>query len=280
MGKTMHLSMIEHGAYTVLLDAYYATEKPLAADYESLYRVCRAMSKAEKEAVRRVVDAFFHIAGDGLRHNPRADKEITTAQATIEKQRESALKSTVKRTVNNTVNHTVESDLTERSSGTQTGQPSTFNLQPLTTTLQPSTSNHQPPTKNISPGADATRRTPKPEPPTNAVWQSYADTYAMRYGTTPVRNAKVNGQLAQLVQRLGGEEAPAVAAAYVQHNKALYISANHCVDLLLRDCEGLRTQWANGRITTDTEARQMDRKQNHLGIAERLIAKQRAKHGQ
>ena len=118
------------------------------------------------------------------------------------------------------------------------------------------------------------RRTDEPLP-THATWSTYAYAYGARYAVQPVRNAKINSQIVQLVKRLGADEAPAVAAFYVRHNNALYVRANHCVDLLLRDCEGLHTQWANGRTVTDTEARQTDRKQNNLGIAERLIAKER-----
>ena len=120
------------------------------------------------------------------------------------------------------------------------------------------------------------RRTDEPLP-THATWSTYAYAYGARYAVQPVRNAKINAQIVQLVKRLGADEAPAVAAFYVRHNNALYVRANHCVDLLLRDCEGLHTQWANGRTVTDTEARQVDRKQNNLGIAERLIAKEREK---
>ena len=272
LSKTASLSLIEHGAYTLLLDYCYLNDGSIPGNMPDLYRVVRATTKAERGAVNKIVAMFFDREGEVYR-NLRVTLEIEKAKPAIEAAKTNGVMGGRPR--RNPVGF-ISKTKSEPNSNQGETQGESFS----TTNHQPSTSNHQPPTKNISPGADATRRTPKPEPPTNAVWQSYADTYAMRYGTTPVRNAKVNGQLAQLVQRLGGEEAPAVAASYVQHNKSLYISANHCVDLLLRDCEGLRTQWANGRITTDTEARQMDRKQNHLGIAERLIAKQREKHGQ
>src|SRR5574340_208016 len=35
-----HLSMLEHGAYTLLLDRYYTTERPIASRAEA-YRCCR-----------------------------------------------------------------------------------------------------------------------------------------------------------------------------------------------------------------------------------------------
>jgi uncharacterized phage protein (TIGR02220 family) len=76
---TGHLSLQEHGAYTVMLDTYYATETALPADYKALYRICRAMSGREQDAVRSVADQFFPVAEDGLRHNGRADKTIEKA---------------------------------------------------------------------------------------------------------------------------------------------------------------------------------------------------------
>lgn len=260
MKDTMHLSIMEHGTYGLLLDAYYATEKPLPADYDALYRVCRAMTKGEKEAVRRVVDAYFPIHADGLRHNSRADSEIATAQATIEKQRESAVKSTAKRTVNQ--DSTVQS--TERSSR----QPITTNHQPLTITPQPPTvaADEPPPDEG---GAKLANR---------ATWTAYAFAYKARYGADPVPNAKQNALIAQFVQRIGASEAPAVAAFYVRSNNAFYVRIKHSLEALVKNAEGLRTEWVTGRTVTETEARQLDRKQSNLSVAEKLIAEERAKH--
>lgn len=80
---TGHLSLQEHGAYTVMLDTYYATERPLPADHEALYRICRAMSGPERAAVRKVADEFFPVSEDGTRHNKRADETIAKAQKRI-----------------------------------------------------------------------------------------------------------------------------------------------------------------------------------------------------
>lgn len=85
--------------------------------------------------------------------------------------------------------------------------------------------------------------------PTALTWEAYSSAYAARYGAEPVRNATVNGQLAQFVSRIGVEDAPAVASFYLRHDNALYRNATHPVNLLLRDAEALRTQWATGRIS-------------------------------
>ena len=96
------------------------------------------------------------------------------------------------------------------------------------------------------------------KPTGSQAWDAYASAYLDRYRTEPVRNAKVNGQFAQLAKRLPGDEIEHVVRWYVASNAALYVRSKHCVDLLLRDCEGLRTEWATGSRMTDTEARQID----------------------
>ncbi|PRP68719.1 hypothetical protein BUE93_20860 [Chromobacterium amazonense] len=80
---TAHLSLAEHGAYTLLLDHYYATEKGLPADPVALFRICRAFTQEEQAAVQAVIDQFFPVAGDGMRHNSRADEQITEDMARI-----------------------------------------------------------------------------------------------------------------------------------------------------------------------------------------------------
>lgn len=82
--KTARLTLAQHGAYTLLLDEVYSTEAPLPGALDELYRICRAMSKPEQEAVRAVADKFFPLGADGLRRNQRADEEITEAAPAIE----------------------------------------------------------------------------------------------------------------------------------------------------------------------------------------------------
>jgi uncharacterized protein YdaU (DUF1376 family) len=82
--KTAKLSLAQHGAYTLLLDELYGSDEPLPADMGELYRICRAMKREEQEAVRTVVEKFFPIGADGMRHNPRATEEIAAAAPAIE----------------------------------------------------------------------------------------------------------------------------------------------------------------------------------------------------
>jgi len=138
--KTADLSLAEHGAYNVLLDTQYSTERALPGPYDALYRLCRAMSKEEQAAVRLVADRFFPLGSDDLRRNPRAWDEIAKAQATINKQRKSGADSAAKRWSTDGSTDFVEDGLTDGSTHRSTDPEA---IQPPTTNLQPRATNHQ-----------------------------------------------------------------------------------------------------------------------------------------
>jgi uncharacterized protein YdaU (DUF1376 family) len=73
--KTAHLSLTQHGAYSLLLDHYYSMGRPLPTEIDALYRICKAMSAAERAAVDSVLKEFFELREDGY-HNKRGDKEL------------------------------------------------------------------------------------------------------------------------------------------------------------------------------------------------------------
>jgi hypothetical protein len=103
-------------------------------------------------------------------------------------------------------------------------------------------------------------------------WKSYSTAYFDRYGTEPVRNAKVNGQVKQFVQRIGFVESPHVSAFFLTHNNAYYAGRMHSVDCLLADAEKLRTEWATGNAITQTKARQMDKTQSNKDAVGEALA--------
>lgn len=68
------LTLAEHGAYMLMLQHLYATEKPLPVGRE-LHRLLRAENKAEKDAIDAVVSKFWQQTETGL-VNERAMLEI------------------------------------------------------------------------------------------------------------------------------------------------------------------------------------------------------------
>lgn len=76
---TSRLTLIEHGAYVRLMIVYYAEEVPLPDDDTQLALIAGAVSDVDKVALRKIVDRYFPIGKDGLRHNGRIDDEIAKA---------------------------------------------------------------------------------------------------------------------------------------------------------------------------------------------------------
>lgn len=83
---TAHLTMLEDGAYRRLLDLYYSTEQALPRERKALYRLARARTKEEQEAVDIVIEEFFSDTDDGWFHS-RCDEEIEKAQVLAERAR-------------------------------------------------------------------------------------------------------------------------------------------------------------------------------------------------
>lgn len=85
---TKHLTMLEHGAYNLLLDYYYSNG-PIALnssishmsnasfllDHSRLHRICGAVTKSEQEAVDSVISMFFVKQNEFYRHK-KADEVI------------------------------------------------------------------------------------------------------------------------------------------------------------------------------------------------------------
>lgn len=175
----------------------------------------------------------------------------------------------------------------ESASGTQLAETGSAPF--LTVSLPfPSSPLPPPPSPAPTPTPVAPQPPPAPRPrkaaaeakepaPTVAIWGSYADAYELRYNAEPVRNARINGQLGQLLARLGAQEAPHVAAFYVGHNSQRYVRDMHPVGLLLQDAEKLRTEWATNRQMTTTKAVQTDKTATNFGVFQPLIEEAEAR---
>jgi len=160
-------------------------------------------------------------------------------------------------------------------SGAAPATPATATHYPLPTTHYPSPTTHNPlPNGELGFGDVAGAPTPPAEKPAKArrrkdagtepsktaeIWEGYRSAYQRRYGVEPLRNAKVNGQLSQLVDRLGAEDAPAIVEFYVRSDHAFYVNAGHVLDPAVRDAEKLRTQWLtslrNGKAVSGVQGR-------------------------
>ncbi|AZD01363.1 hypothetical protein [Pseudomonas chlororaphis] len=112
------------------------------------------------------------------------------------------------------------------------------------------------------------------------VWANYAMAYRKRYSTWPVWNAKVGGQLGQLVDRLGADVAHHVAAHFLKTSDASILRKCHSLNELLANAESYHTQWITGQRINGATARQMERTEANLSAAEQaaqmVLAKRQA----
>jgi uncharacterized protein YdaU (DUF1376 family) len=116
---TAHLSMAEVGAYTMLLDHIYATEKCLPSDIELTYRICRAVSPDERKIVDSVINLFFIKHKCGL-INRRASREIKVMRSASYASRENGKRGgrprnleITKQVPKNNLDHNPEANLQE-----------------------------------------------------------------------------------------------------------------------------------------------------------------------
>lgn len=70
---TAHLSLLEHGIYTRLMDVYYTRECAIPA--KEAARLIGARSKDEREALETVLAEFFVLV-DGVHRQERCEREI------------------------------------------------------------------------------------------------------------------------------------------------------------------------------------------------------------
>lgn len=278
LADTAHLTTEEHGAYLLLLFSYWQTGKPLRAD--RLSSVSR-MNNERWTDVERTLSEFFHVengtwthfrveadlekVGSKSKNNSEAGKASARARALakqeLEKSNSTNVATNVERSHQRNVNHARSGD-TDLDLDVDTDVEQKQDQEPLQFVGTPAPVKARRSAKAKDPEVEAAKGA------NASTWKAYADSYFNRYGAEPVRNAKVNGLIAQLVKRLGAEEAPHVAFYFVTINDSFLIKAVHDIGLLVSRSEAYRTQWATNMQMNGTTARQMESTQSNMSAAE------------
>jgi uncharacterized protein YdaU (DUF1376 family) len=94
---TRHLSVLEHGAYTLLLDLYYGTEKPLP---RNILALMAPRSDDELRAFKVVLKQFFTKQNGSVWFHKRCAQEIKRYKDKIEQNRLSGRKGGINRQAN------------------------------------------------------------------------------------------------------------------------------------------------------------------------------------
>lgn len=96
----------------------------------------------------------------------------------------------------------------------------------------------------------------------------YSKGYFARYQIEPITNAKVFSQIVAFVKRVGQQDAPFVAEWFPSHKSAYCVGRGHAFGVLLEGAEKFRTEWATGRMVTNTLAQQSDKTESNHSAAQ------------
>lgn len=123
-------------------------------------------------------------------------------------------------------------------------------------------------------------RYPGPDTRSHKAWVAYAIAYEKRYGSWPIWNSTVGGQICNFIDRVGVELAPRVAVHYVRRvNEEFVVRQMHPVKLLQSDAEKWATQQQTGASMTSARAKQADQLDANASVgadAMAIIRAQRA----
>jgi uncharacterized protein YdaU (DUF1376 family) len=90
LADTLHLTTLQHGAYLLLLMAYWRERSALPDDDEQLRSIAK-LERSEWKRLRPVLAKFFRV-GDGHWWHKRVEKEMAAAEDRSSKAAEKALK--------------------------------------------------------------------------------------------------------------------------------------------------------------------------------------------
>lgn len=125
----------------------------------------------------------------------------------------------------------------------------------------------------------SSRSATKPEAKSGRTWEAYRQAYVARHRVEPFRNRKTNSALCHLVDMVGGEIAPDLAAYYVSLNTKYYLERRHPPELLAKDYQSIHTQMISGVRVTSLEGKSLEQRDNALAQLERIRAAERVLEG-
>lgn len=124
----------------------------------------------------------------------------------------------------------------------------------------------------------ATRRhVSKVSEPTEAsvVWDAYSRSFADRYGTAPLANAKSRSILKRYRELVPSAEWVSTIEHYLRSNEYAYTNGLHPLELLLRDANKLAALARTGRHSTAHGARRVDKQSDRMEQYEEMFAELR-----
>ena len=89
---TLHLTLEQKGAYSIILDMIYDRGGPIEDNSQHIARVCGCSTRKWNQIRERLIEADKITVADGRIHNPRADKQLVSDDLEREKLAENGRK--------------------------------------------------------------------------------------------------------------------------------------------------------------------------------------------
>ena len=277
---TQHLSPIEHYIYRSLIDWYFLDESPITQNNPTVIRRLSLGSTPDAEALINGVFADFFELKDGFWHHHRIDSMLADYRARTDVNRQNGKKGGRPPKKGAETPKIEPKETQSVNFANPTESESNPNQEPITNNQEPITNNQLNTFPHQQAGAPSTfelvvpeqspakSKTAKPLDPDEQqgckdAWAAYSQAYKNRYAVAPVRNAAVNAKVKQFVKRIGKDEAPGVCRFYIEAvNDAFIVKQMHDFGLLLKGCEGYRTQWITGKAVTGESAKRVEKTQD------------------
>lgn len=165
---TIHLSMLEHGAYRQLLDWLYLDETPIPKETEVVFRRLSARTDEEKKAILNVLSEMFTLTENGYTQE-RCTEEISLYQLKADRARANGkLGGRPKET------KVVISGIAKETQTKANHKPLTINQEPITKNQTPVDTSSQEANMSESKPAIASQL-PRPESVNPQTWDDFLE---------------------------------------------------------------------------------------------------------
>jgi len=108
------------------------------------------------------------------------------------------------------------------------------------------------------------------------VWRAYEEAFESRYATKPIRNAKINRQVSELVKRLGQTLACDVVRFYLSQNDRFFVERVHELGQCLAQAESLAARFQAKISVSKTKATKLEKTGQSAQAMQNYLEK---KHG-
>jgi uncharacterized protein YdaU (DUF1376 family) len=180
--KAGRLTMLQHGSYTLLLDACYDREQ--FPTLEQAIEWTWACTEIEIEAVKFVLERFFKLGADGVFMQDRVLEELLDYQAKADKNKQIAIDRETNRKLNST----------NRAQVVNEPPP---NQEPITSNQEPVTKNKQTPDRRT--GGRHEMAEDQIAIGFASFWSAYPKKTAKPAALKAFRAKKINGELPQIL---------------------------------------------------------------------------------